>query len=306
MVLMKYKRIQTRTFTLHLPTHYVHYYRVYLHWFRYLLERLGSKETLAVWQLAFQNREDELLHQILSSGWEPLPPGEITDFGRSLRTQLEAGEKEKDRRVLDVPGEKQKILEGYFLPELEGVSIEKARKVIQGTIPFHQIEQHLPDLFVKRNCTAYEAIHLFQHGIACLAEALLDLHGKRGELIAYDAILADIASIIPQPMSVEEFMMKRLATFRNAENKTDLFIAALTRKIGRTSKREINWTVKECEFARYFLDRHPRVGYLLACSADNALYQSFNPHLRLQLTSSLMQGSELCRYKIFAVESGSE
>ena len=200
----------------------------------------------------------------------------------------------------------QKILDGYFLPDFESISTDKARKVMLGTTPFHQIKQQIPDLFVTRDCTAFEAIHLFQHGIACLAEAMIDLYGKRGELIAYDAILADIASQKSNQMSVDDFMAKRLATFRNAENKTDLFTAALTRKIGRTSRREISWTVKECEFARYFLDRHPRVGYLLACSADNALYQSFNHHLRLQLTSSLMQGCELCRYKIFTVESEPE
>jgi hypothetical protein len=298
---MKDNSIQTRTFSLHLPSHYVHYYRVYIHWFRYLLERLGKKEAFKVWNRAFRNKEDDLLEQILSSGWLALNGEEDTVSGRPLRTQLDAVEK-KNAQLLDVPGELNKRLEEYFQSEIEGVSIERARKVMQETTPFLQIGRLIHDLYVTRDTTAYEAIHLFHHGIACLAETLIDLHGKRGELIAYDAILADIASQKSNQMSVDEFMAKRLATFRNVDQVDDLFTAALTRKIVHISRQEINWTVKECEFSRYFLERHPRVGYLIACSSDNALYQSFNPHIRLQLSSSLMEGCELCRYKIYAIE----
>jgi hypothetical protein len=61
--------------------------------------------------------------------------------------------------------------------------------------------------------------------------------------------------------------------------------------------------VVECEWARYFLEHHPGVGYLLACSLDNAAYRSFNNRLRLQRTSTLMEGGTACDFRVYALEA---
>lgn len=58
-----------------------------------------------------------------------------------------------------------------------------------------------------------------------------------------------------------------------------------------------------CEWARYFQERHPRVGYLMACSTDETAYRAFNPSLRLQRTQTLMEGGALCDFRIYATES---
>ncbi len=59
-------------------------------------------------------------------------------------------------------------------------------------------------------------------------------------------------------------------------------------------------TVTQCEWARYFRERHPLVGYLMACSTDEAAYRAFNPALRLQRTSTLMEGGQVCDFRIYA------
>lgn len=294
--------IRDRTSPLCLSEYYVFYYRIYLHWLRYLLERLGSKPTLSVWDRAFADKDNKLLENILSSGWIAVAAKDGLPSAKPVRTQIENETGEKAQSPKKVEQEIEILLNEYFQPAFEGVTFEEARRILERTTPFYQINKHFKDLNVVRDCTAYEAIHLFQHGIACLAEALIDLHGKRGEFIAYDAILADIEAQKGSGMSVADFMAKRLDTFRNASKSQDLFTAALERKIGRASDKEINWTVRECEFARYYRKHHPRVGYLLACSSDNALYQSFNPDIRLQLSSSLMEGDDMCRYKIYSIE----
>jgi predicted ArsR family transcriptional regulator len=40
----------------------------------------------------------------------------------------------------------------------------------------------------------------------------------------------------------------------------------------------------------------------MACSTDEAAYKAFNPSLRLQRTETIMEGSDKCDFRIFAVE----
>ena len=49
------------------------------------------------------------------------------------------------------------------------------------------------------------------------------------------------------------------------------------------------------------LERHPRVGYMLACALDNAAYRSFNDQIRLQRTSTLMEGGSECDFRVYAL-----
>jgi predicted hydrocarbon binding protein len=65
--------------------------------------------------------------------------------------------------------------------------------------------------------------------------------------------------------------------------------------------REAVLHVRECEWARYFRERHPQVGYLMACSTDEAAYRAFNPGLRLQRTQTLMEGADFCDFRVHAV-----
>jgi hypothetical protein len=71
----------------------------------------------------------------------------------------------------------------------------------------------------------------------------------------------------------------------------------------RGSETEVVTLVKECEWARYFQERHPGVGYLLACSLDNAAYESFNQRIHLQRSYTLMEGGEMCDFRVYAAEA---
>ena len=78
--------------------------------------------------------------------------------------------------------------------------------------------------------------------------------------------------------------------------------AGLEVELIRGSDKEVVTRVTECEWAPYYLERHPRVGYLLACSHDNAAYSSISDRVRLQRTSTLMEGGQECDFRVYALE----
>jgi hypothetical protein len=80
-----------------------------------------------------------------------------------------------------------------------------------------------------------------------------------------------------------------------------MFSAGLEVEFVRASETEVVTRVIECEWARYYRERHPRVGYMLACALDNAAYRSFNDRLRLQRTSTLMEDGSECDFRVYAV-----
>lgn len=184
---------------------------------------------------------------------------------------------------------------------MEGVSSEEAREIIENTPPFLQILQRFPKLDVMREISTYEALHLFRDGLALLAETMINRFGKAGELMVYDAMLAELAGEQQQKVSVEEFMTRRLTRFSSEPEKADQFTAGL--EVVRGSEIEVVKLVKECEWARYFQERHPGVGYLLACSLDNAAYESFNERIHLQRSYTLMEGDEVCDFRVYAAEA---
>jgi hypothetical protein len=44
----------------------------------------------------------------------------------------------------------------------------------------------------------------------------------------------------------------------------------------------------------------------MACSTDETAYRAFNENLRMQRTSTLMEGGEVCDFRIFAVDDASD
>jgi len=305
---MTYIPRQERVFPVRLVPYYSYYYAYHLHWLRNLLERLGREAALEVWNQAFQEEEDVLLDQILSAEWVSVSmEGEDGAAGASPhRTQIQREGADSSRAVQSVDRRIDAALGKHFPFTIEAVSAEEARRIVDKTRPFLQIAQQFPNMEVMREITTYEALHLFSHGIARLTESLMDLHGKRGELIAYDAMLADIAETQRQKMSVSEFMRKRVESFKLGSKEADIYSAGLERELIRVSDREVIWIVKECEWARYFTERHPDVGYMMACSTDNALYRSFNEQIRFQHTSSIMEGGDVCTYRLYAVGEEAE
>lgn len=269
-----------RTYTLSLADRFGSQAHEYLVWLKTLLERLGREPALTLWEEAFADYDQALLVQILSSGWQPAP--EQADCEQALAESLDE----------------------LFAAPVAGLTKDEARTLLENTPPFRQIFRHLPDLNVARQITTYETLHLFRDALAGLAEALLDRYGKQGELIAYDALL-ELWPRHPEPRaSAADYLASRAARFQTPPETPDIFTAGLEVKFIRASETEVVTCVVECEWARYFRERHPRVGYLLACALDNAAYRSINDRLRLQRTSTLMEGGDGCDFRVY-VTAGS-
>lgn len=268
-----------RTFELWLAHDFEYHYRYYLHWLKHLLERLGREHALTLWQDAFREYDEQLLLQILATGWQEVEESEAQDV---------------EKQVAD-------LLAELFPSPVEGISSEQAQEILETTPPFRQIRQHLPSPNVKRASTTYEALHLFRDAVAQLAEALIDRYGKQGELLAYDTILEEWPRDPEPKVSVEDFMSRRKIRFSTEPDEPDMFSAGLQVEFVHASETEVVTRVTECEWARYFRERHPRVGYMLACSLDNPAYRSFNDRIRLQRTTTLMEGGTECDFRVYAV-----
>ena len=277
---MSYLPCRERTFPLWMADEFEYHSWCYAHWLRQLLERLGRDQALALWEDTFQAYNEELLVQILSPGWEEVEGNETVDMEKQVSDSL---------------------AELYPSP-VEGVSAKEVKEILQNTPPFRQIQQHLPSLNVKREITTYEALHLFRDSLALLAETVVGRYGKQGELLAYDAILEEWPRSPEPRTSVEDFMSSRQTRFTSEPNEQDMFSAGLEVAFIRGSETEVVTRVTECEWARYYQERHPQVGYMLACSVDNAAYRSFNNRIRLQRTSTLMEGGTQCDFRVYDVE----
>lgn len=277
---MSYIPCRKRTFSLRLAPQYGYHFWYSLHWLRHLLERLGREPTLALYEDAFRGYDQELLVQILSSGWEAV--------------ENEAGE--------DVEGQVADHLKELFPQPVEGISDQEAKDLLENAPPFRQIRQYLPDLNVKRESTTYEALHLFRDGLALLAENLTGRYGKQGELLLYDTMLAELSGEPETRMSAGEYLAKRQARFTSEPDEPNMHSAGLEVAFIRGSESEVVTRVIECEWARYYRERHPDVGYMLACALDNAVYRWINDQIRLQRTVTLMEGGAECDFRVYAIQ----
>jgi hypothetical protein len=280
---MVYIPCKDRVFSLWLAPEYAEFYSTYLYWLKHLLERLGRQPTLKIWLTALADYDDQLLNEILATGWQAV----------------------EDEDLFDAQAEIVAALSEIFPAAVDGVSTQEARQLIDSTPPFAQINKHFPSLDVKRDISTYQALHLLFDSLALLTETLIDLHGKQGELIAYDAMMARWAERQQHTIPVAKFMAGRAARFSTQPDEADMFSAGLEVEFIQASETEVVTAVKECEWARYYQEHHPRVGYLLACSLDNAAYKSFNQRIRLQRTSTIMEGGELCDFRVYALDETS-
>ncbi len=246
----------------------------YAHWLRHLLERLGRQATLAAWAQAAGHREDALLAEILDGGWRADPAGPV-----------------------DVAGGLDTAVAVDFACPVEGVTADEARALIEQMPPFPQVRRRLADPNVIREITTYQSLHLSFHGLALLIEALIDRHGKQGELIAYDALSRWVEAHSGEGMAAEDF----LKTFNSPFDPATRHGAGLDYTLVRASADEVVLHIHGCAWARYYRERHPRVGYLLACSMDETTYRGVNPRIRMQRTTTLMEGGTRCDFRIYVL-----
>ena len=235
------------------------------------------QNALSVWRSACAEYDEAFLISILASGWQ----------------QVEPDETNAEDRIHD------QIKEVFSATNL-GLSIEEVRRVIENTPPVPQIRKYFSNNTMEKEITAYEALHIRFEGLAQLAELLIRKYGKQGELIVYDMnVAARLAASKGQTGSVEEF----IESFTAEADERNLFTAGLRTELMCKSNRAVVVHIHVCEWARYFQERHPTVGYLMACSTDEVDYRAFNSSLRLQRTQTLMEGGEMCDFRIYAIDS---
>jgi hypothetical protein len=252
------------------------FYASYLRWLKHLMERLGDQSILLLWKETFTDYDDQILLNILSSGWHEVE----TDETHQVEATAEAW------------------IDDFLSSSGFELSSAEVRNIIENTPPITQIKQLFSIKTVEKEISAYDALHIRFDGFACLAEALIDKYGKQGELIIYDLMTEGrLASGQGETGSVEEF----IESFTSASDTPNLFTTGLEIEVISKSAREAVAFVRECEWARYFQERHPQVGYLMACSTDEVSYRAFNPSLRLQRTGTIMEGSDQCDFRIYAV-----
>lgn len=244
----------------------------YFHWFFHLYHRIGLQNTISVWEQAFNVYDSTLVREILCSGW--------VEISRDFT------EKEKISTKYKSSG-----FDSY--PIIESINVEK---LIGNTPPINLINQYFGNTTQEKEITAYEALCLRFDGLANLAETMIDRFGKQGELIVYDLMVSSrLADAQNKTGSVEEF----IADFTSLSEKAKLFSAGLELEIIKKTNKEAIVHVHACEWARFFRDHHPQVGYLLACSTDEIAYKTFNEELDLQRTETLMEGGEKCDFRVF-------
>jgi len=233
-----------------------------------------------VWRDTFQDYDEELLMQILNTGWEET---------------LENRAEEMEKRITE-------LVTTLFPVPVEGVSGKEAREIIDCMPPFKQIRERFPRLDVKREITFYDAVHLVWDGLALIAEEMLERYGKAGELMVYDASLAELSAVGRRELDVDEFMARRVAQYSDEPQEANMFSAALKTELVKGTDNEVVTRVTECEYARYYRENHPQVGYLLHCSRDNAAYGLSNKRIRLQRETTLMEGGTECDFRVYALE----
>ena len=269
-----------RTFSVKMVASFGWGYIRALRWLRHLLERLGRDNTLLVWRDALKDYDDVLLMQILNTGWE-----------ETSESQAEGTEK----RITE-------FVATLFPVPVEGVTGQEAREIIDHMPPFKQIRELFPTLDVRCEMTFFEALHLFSDGLPLIAEALVERYGKAGELLVYDTSLAELSAEGRNELDVAEFMARRVTQYSADPEESPVLSAALKTEVIKGTDNEVITRVTECEYARYYRERHPQVGYLLCCSRDNAAYQLSNKRLRLQRETTLMEGGSECDFRVYALD----
>lgn len=276
---MTYIPCSKRTFKMQLVNPFVRNYRQYVHFLKFLLQRMGYDATIALWQNVLKAYDDTYLREIAATGWT-----------RSI-----------DAKTENIVNRLVSVLEEHFESPVEGVSREQAKRLVEKTPPILQIRDTFPTPNVVRSTTTYEALHIAFDALAILIESLLDVHGKEGELIAYDFLRINRASIAQgKPVSFAEFVSEAQAFLTSPE--PNIFTAGQDVEVVKTSDTEFVVHVKKCEWARYFQERHPQVGYLMACSTDEAFARACNEKIRMQRTSTLMEGGEVCDFRYYLTE----
>jgi len=279
-----------KTFSLELSAVYEYVATEYEHWYDHIDGRIGRDQLHALWNSAFERFDSIYLRSILSSGWErPSAKCDYMDPDRSFDGIL---------RVLFAPHQTGIEKDSHSDPDRLGL--------IRESFPLPQLRELLEDGPLQRLTTTHEAIHLYCHGLALMAECLVERFGMEGALMVYDIRLEEVAATDFRRLSVADFINRRREKLTSIPKKYDMHSAGLQSELVSYNDSEIVSRTTECEWVRYYKERHPTVGYLMCCSVDHAAYRAINGKLRLERTKTLMDGGDFCDFRIYSDSGAGE
>lgn len=252
------------------------YIQHYLVWIKHLVERIGYDNTQKVWETTFNNYDHTVINSILSAGWNQVSNSDPITNEKIERLISDSFSLSKDDKLLN-----------------------KIKITLENTPPTIQIQDLFGNDTYEKEISAYDALLLLFDGQACLAEATIEKFGKQGELIVYDIMIKSRLATNIATGSVEEF----IEGFTSIPSGKNIFTASLEIEVIEKSENHATVFVKECEWARYFRDHHPGVGYLIACSTDEVAYRAFNSNLRMQRTETLMEGASKCDFRVYSTDN---
>lgn len=246
------------------------YATVYCH----LIERLGVEATNGLWD-AVPEAPDALTRGILvleaRPEFEPLTDAELLEGVNSL-----------------------------FASPVRGVTKEEATAFLRSRPPFSLVTSAFASGRGVLSVTAYQSLHLFRDALARVAEEAMARYGTAAELMIYDALLGEAAGM--QPISADEFMAQRLARYQTTPGTPNAYSTGLDITLVRGDEREILAHVTRCEWADYYREHHPSVGYLLACALDDPMYRRLCPGIRFQRRCTLMEGGPHCEFFFYRTD----
>jgi hypothetical protein len=249
------------------------FYEQFFRWLRHLSERIGKEKTLEIWEGSFVDYNKTYLLGILADDWQETEPLETIDINQ--------------------------ILTEFFPGEKSIFPAQQALDLVESTPPITQIDLLFGEMTVNKMISTYDALHLRFDSLATIAETILDSLKKEGELIIYDLM---VESRLSASQGVTGSIEKFIEGFLAEPESPTIFTAGLEYEVIYQSTSKLILHTHQCEWARYFQERHPKVGYLMACSTDEVAYRAFNPSIRLQRTQTLMEGSAYCDFQIYSIE----
>jgi hypothetical protein len=240
--------------------------------YRHLLERLGREAAHGLWNMV-PATPDALTREVLALPRRP--EGEPLDGA-----QIRAG------------------VDRAFTSPVRRVTADEAFTLLTGRPPFSTIAEATPAKGQGViSLTTYQWLHLFRDPLARILEAAIARHGRAAEFMIYDALLGEAAGW--DKISGEDFMRQRLARYQTPAVVPNAFSSGLDITLVRGDDREILAHVTHCEWARYYRERHPAVGYVLACSLDDPMYRLLCDEVRFQRRCTLMEGGSHCEFLFY-------
>lgn len=170
------------------------------------------------------------------------------------------------------------------------------KKWLYNILPIDHILNTYGSNIFRKVFSAYDFLKILFSTRAIFAVKLIAIYGKEAELVIYDYWKdTRFNSIKGQTVTISELIDDFTAPLPDHS----IIAAAQEIEVIGKNDNEAIIHVKECEWARYFNDHYPSIGYLFSCSCDEIGLRGLNENIRFLRTKTLMQGDSYCNAYIY-------